>query len=167
MKADKSPVKFAAVTEADFEQLAELRIVAMRESLERVGRFDPERARARLLSSFSPANTRFIIFEKETIGFYATRTSAEGLRLDHLYIHPHFQGRGIGGTVLKKIFQDADERGVPILVGALKQSASNRFCPRHGFVKSGEGEWDIYYVRSFSTRHNVPERQAVSADSRG
>ena len=35
-----------AVSEADFEDLLALRIAAMRESLERLGRFDPERARS-------------------------------------------------------------------------------------------------------------------------
>jgi len=34
-----------------------------------------------------------------------------------------------------------------VQVGALKESASNRFYQRHGFVLESEGEWDNYYVR--------------------
>jgi hypothetical protein len=34
----------------DFEALLALRVTAMRESLERIGRFDPGRARARFLT---------------------------------------------------------------------------------------------------------------------
>ena len=41
-------LRYPAVSEADFEDLLALRIAAMRESLERLGRFDPERARSRL-----------------------------------------------------------------------------------------------------------------------
>jgi GNAT superfamily N-acetyltransferase len=70
------------------------------------------------------------------------------LELDHLYIHPGFQGRGIGSVVLRQVFAEADERGMPVLVGALKESASNRFYQRHGFALVSEGEWDNYYVRS-------------------
>ena len=40
-------LRYPAVSEADFEDLLALRIAAMRESLERLGRFDPERARSR------------------------------------------------------------------------------------------------------------------------
>ena len=48
------------VTEADFEALLAIRIEAMRDSLERLGRFDPERARARLRSTFRPEHTWII-----------------------------------------------------------------------------------------------------------
>jgi len=54
-------VELAPVAEGDFEELAGLRIAAMRESLERMGRFDPERARERLRSSFVPERTRFVV----------------------------------------------------------------------------------------------------------
>jgi GNAT superfamily N-acetyltransferase len=147
MSKREPSVRLMPVADADFDRLADLRVAAMQESLERVGRFNPERARERLRSTFSPEHTRFIIFEEETVGFYAARPSPEGLRLDHLYVHPDFQSRGIGGIVLKKIFEQADQCAMPILVGALKESASNRFYQRHGFAKKAESEWDIYYVR--------------------
>jgi cytosine/adenosine deaminase-related metal-dependent hydrolase len=37
-------ITFSAVSNGDFDELVALRIAAMRESFERVGRFDPERA---------------------------------------------------------------------------------------------------------------------------
>ena len=143
-------ITFLPVSAADFDALADLRVSAMRESLERVGRFDPVRARERLRGSFSPEHTRFIALEGAKVGFYAARPSAEGLHLDHLYIHPSHQSRGIGGTALEAICKEADVRKVSVLVGALKESASNRFYQRHGFQAVGEGAWDIYYVRPAS-----------------
>jgi len=152
MSASPVNVNLTPATEADFEHLADLRVAAMQESLERVGRFDPERARERLRNSFSPAHTRMIVFEEKMVGFYAARPSPEGLQLDHLYIHPQFQGRGIGAVVLQRIFDDADKSGVAVLVGALKESASNRFYQRHGFFEISESEWDIYYIRPASQK---------------
>ena len=140
-------IELVPVAESDFEELAGLRIAAMRESLERVGRFDPARARERLRSSFVPERTRFVVLAGERVGFFATQDGPEGLQLDHLYIHPGFQGRGIGSAVLKQVLVEADERCVAVLVGALRESASNRFYERHGFVLVSEGEWDNYYVR--------------------
>jgi hypothetical protein len=46
------------VEEDEKEALAELRIAAMRPSLEAVGRFDPDRARSRFLNNFCREATR-------------------------------------------------------------------------------------------------------------
>lgn len=143
----KGNVTFAPVSAADFEELADIRVAAMRESLERVGRFDPVKARQRLRNSFSPNHTRGIIFEEKKAGFYSVRPSTEGLSLDHLYLLPEFQRHGIGSVVINKIFEEADHLGVPVLTGALRESASNRFYQRHGFTKTSESDWDIYYIR--------------------
>lgn len=131
----------------DFEQLLALRIVAMRESLERIGRFDPERARQRFRDSFVPECTRHVLSRGQRVGFVAVTRSDEGLSLDHLYVHPDEQGRGIGSAVLSLIFDEADALGQSVRVCALRGSASNRFYARHGFVLVEEGPWDLYYVR--------------------
>lgn len=52
MSTDATNVTFETVLESDFEELVDFRMAAMRESLERVGRFDPTRARERLRSTF-------------------------------------------------------------------------------------------------------------------
>ena len=81
------------------------------------------------------------------MGFYALRPDGQGLRLDHLYVMPAAQGQGLGGRVLQGILEDADRRGLPVSVGALRDSDANRFYRRHGFVQTGETEWDVDYLR--------------------
>lgn len=142
-------VTLAAVTAEDFEELVALRIAAMRESLERVGRFDPDRARERLRNSFYPEHTRFILIDDRRAGFYTLRPGENGLHLDHLYLHPDWQGQGAGSGVMRRLLAEADDRGKDVHVGALRDSASNRFYRRHGFVPVGESEWDLYYMRPF------------------
>lgn len=145
------PVTFLNVVPTDFDELADIRVAAMRESLERVGRFDPVRARERLRGTFSPEHTWFVLFEGIKVGFYAVRPDREGMQLDHLYILPSHQKRGIGGAVMQAITDEADKRGLVILTGALKGSGSNRFYQRCGFALVREGEWDNYYARPAST----------------
>lgn len=118
----------------------------MKESLERVGRFNPERARERLRNSFYPEHTYFIVLDGEKAGFYTLRPQETGLYLDHLYIHPRHQSKGIGGHVLQSLVKDASNQQKAIRLGALRASESNRFYQRHGFLKEREDEWDIYYV---------------------
>jgi GNAT superfamily N-acetyltransferase len=138
---------FPLATRSDADTLVAIRIAAMRDSLERIGRFDPQRARERFLASFDPALCRFIEADGVNAGFFVIRPHEDHWLLDHLYIVPGYQGKGIGATVLRKIFAEADVQGVPVRVGALRGSDSNRFYARHGFVKADEAEWDIYYVR--------------------
>jgi len=142
-----SRITFSGVTLADFDELLALRIAAMRESLERVGRFDPERARERLRNSFHPGYTEFVLLDAKRVGFYTFRPAADGFHLDHLYVHPDCQSRGVGCHVIRHLVARSDAGQQPVHVGALRESASNRFYQRHGFVQTAEDEWDIYYVR--------------------
>jgi ribosomal protein S18 acetylase RimI-like enzyme len=119
----------------------------MRESLERVGRFDPVRARERFLSGFEAYSTHYIEVSGERVGFVVVKHHHNELLLDHLYVRPSAQGSGIGSAVLTQIFKKADAAGLPVKVGALKESASNRFYTRHGFRFIESGEFDNYYVR--------------------
>ena len=111
------------------------------------GPFRPERARSRLRATFRPEYTRAIELEGKRVGFYALRPDGDGLRLDHLYLHPSSQARGLGGRTLRRLLAQADAQGLPLRVGALRGSDSNRFYQRHGFVQIEESEWDIEYLR--------------------
>jgi GNAT superfamily N-acetyltransferase len=140
-------VTFAHTTSNDADTLVQIRIDAMRESLERIGRFDPVRARDRFLASFDARYCRYILVDGEKAGFVLVRPESAHLLLDHLYIVPAHQGKGVGAAVLDAVLADADAQRLPVKVGALRESASNRFYQRHGFVKTAESEWDLYYVR--------------------
>ena len=140
-------IALRAADASDAEALVALRIRAMRESLERLGRFDPVRSRERFLSAFAPQFTRHILVDGDRAGFVVVKPDGDGLLLDHLYIDPRFQNRRIGASVLAIVFAEADALGVLLRVGALRGSDSNRFYQRHGFELVKEDEWDNYYVR--------------------
>ncbi|MES3002584.1 MAG: GNAT family N-acetyltransferase [Pseudomonadota bacterium] len=140
-------IEFDPAKSGDGEALADLRVEAMRESLERIGRFDPVRARERFLSSFSAQHTRHIALNGERVGFFVVKPLDGGLLLDHLYVRPGHQGKGIGAAVLARVIAEADAAGMQVRVGALRGSDANRFYAKHGFVLVDEQEFDLYYVR--------------------
>lgn len=150
MSAEHSPGQFELqpASNADFDSLLELRTAAMRDSLERLGRFDPARSRERFSASFMAEHTRHIVVDGERVGFFALRPAGDddGWCLDHFYIHPRWQGRGIGGQVMAALLEPARHAGQPVRLGALRGSDANRLYERHGFVKTHETQWDLHYV---------------------
>lgn len=149
MKTDLASAAFVLepAQAGDFEALLALRLRAMRESLERLGRYDEQRARARLAESFDPAHTQHVVVDGQRVGFLVLKTLSHAMRLNHFYIDPAFQGRGLGHQLLLWICEQADRMQLPIELLALKGSEANRFYLGHGFVATGEGDWDIDYVR--------------------
>lgn len=153
MTISTSGVSLRPARKADLDDLVALRVHAMRESLERIGRFDPVRAGERLRASFSAESTRHILAAGERVGFVVVKpqdggSTGGGLLLNHLYVRPASQGQGIGARVLAMVFEEADALGLAVYVGALKESDANRFYLRHGFTQTSVGEWDVYYVRA-------------------
>ena len=143
---DSTTIALVAAHEDDAEELVALRIAAKRDSLTRLGRFDPQRARARFLSGYSPAHTRHIALAGRRVGFVVVRPEPNALLLDHLYIHPSSQGQGLGAMVLARIIDEARAQGLPLRVGALRDRDSNRFYLRHGFKLVAQEEFDNYYL---------------------
>jgi GNAT superfamily N-acetyltransferase len=130
----------------DGELLAEIRVQAMRTSLEAIGRFDPKRARDRFLADFCPEETSMILVDNIIVGFYSLSTRERYLYLTHLYILPEYQGKGLGLYTLNRIKEMAAGLSYPLRLGALRGSPSNDFYKANGFRFSHEEEWDLYYV---------------------
>jgi GNAT superfamily N-acetyltransferase len=149
------PLALEPASEDDFEALLSLRLAAMRESLQRLGRFDPQRARERLSRAFEPAHTRHILLDGDRVGFVVVLPTHDQLVLDHLYIAPQAQGRGVGSWVMAQVLADADREVLPVRVTALKLSDANRFYQRHGFVLQAETEWDMHYLRPAQGDHHA------------
>jgi predicted GNAT family acetyltransferase len=83
-----------------------------------------------------------------SVGFVVVRLVESNLALEHLYVVPEHQKKGIGSAVLGSVLKEADARSVAVKPGALHDSDSNRFYQRHGIVKTAETGRDIYCVRA-------------------
>ena len=141
-------MKFEDCSLHDACALAELRASAMKPGLQKIGRFDEERVRSRFLDSFVPADTKKILVNEILCGFFVVKHNPGHLYLDHLYVDPDYQNRGIGGVVLEHVVRLSEQLKLPVRLGALKQSRANEFYRKHGFVRTHEDAYDIYYERS-------------------
>lgn len=126
--------------------LADIRVAAMKQSLESVGRFDPMRARSRFLSSFQADETFVILHQSQRVGFFVLIKRVDHWRLDHLYILPTAQGLGLGTYVVSHVQKQAQAAEKPVRLVALKDSPANRFYLSHGFEATGSEGFDVAYA---------------------
>jgi GNAT superfamily N-acetyltransferase len=124
--------------------MAELRARTMRSDLERLGRFDEDRVRSRFLDAYVPAHTRVIVVDSSDAGLVAVRAAEDALWIEHFYLDPRHQGRGIGGEVLARILEDAGAGGRRLRLNVLRGSPAERLYARHGFVVYDSDEIDVF-----------------------
>lgn len=131
----------------DVEAVAELRALVMRADLERLGRYDEHRVRQRLRDAFTTRYTSLVMAGGEFAGCVTVRPAADGKLLEHFYLTPHHQGRGLGSAVLRAVLEDADREGVAVRLNVLRGSAARRLYERHGFVQEAQDPVDVFMVR--------------------
>jgi len=137
---------YVKASEVKAEELANIRVEAMRPSLLAVGRFDPDRAKRRFLDTFSASDTTIIQHGTLTIGFFVLRRRPNDLYLDHLYVLHNYQRLGVGGNVIKLVKDEARPTQKPIRLMALKGSPANQFYLRLEFCLIQEDEFDNHYM---------------------
>ncbi|NQW09496.1 MAG: GNAT family N-acetyltransferase [Alphaproteobacteria bacterium] len=140
-------IAYRPATAGDFEPVLAVRIRALRPHLERVGRFDPDRARRYFADTFAPEHLRLIDVDGGFAGCVSFRREDGWFTLEHFYLDDAFQGRGIGGRIMADLIAEAEGAGLPIRLGVLKGSPAARFYARHGFVWMYDEPFDDYYER--------------------
>lgn len=118
----------------------------MRPDLERLSRYDPVYVRERFLLGFAADRTLVIEVDGVPVGSIAIRPEAHEQWIEHFYLAPEMQGRGLGGAVLARVltrYRDAR----PFRLNVLRGSAARRLYERHGFtLESDDGDVDLYLV---------------------
>ncbi|MGW7068999.1 N-acetyltransferase family protein [Streptomyces sp. NPDC054855] len=131
----------------DVEAIAELRATVMRPDLERLARFDEHRVRQRFRDAFSPRHTSVVLVDGAFAGCVALRPADGCQWLEHFYLDPAFQGRGLGSAVLRGLLDRTDADGDLVRLNVLQGSAARRLYERHGFGVETEDPVDVFMVR--------------------
>ncbi|NYV76157.1 GNAT family N-acetyltransferase [Streptomyces sp. UH6] len=132
---------------ADVETIAELRATVLRPDLERLGRFDEHRVRQRFRDSWAPAHTSVVTADGSFAGSVTLRPAEDGRVLEHFYLDPGRQGRGLGTAVLRALLDRSDAAGETIRLNVLNGSPARRLYERHGFTVEAEDPVDVFMVR--------------------
>jgi ribosomal protein S18 acetylase RimI-like enzyme len=137
---------FRPATEADFEPVLALSIRAMREHLERVGRFDPGRRRARMRLPFDAGILRIIEQDGAMAGCVGVLDRGGWVEVHSLFLDTFAQGKALGSAVWRAVL--AEHPGRVFRLEVIKQSPARRFWERQGFVQYGEADNDWLLERA-------------------
>ncbi|MBT0771728.1 GNAT family N-acetyltransferase [Kineosporia sp. J2-2] len=157
---------FRPATAEDVHRIADLKVLVIREHLERLRPWSEDSAREYLYVRYVPGNTRIIEVAGEFAGSVALRQEPDCRWIEQFYLYPRFQGRGIGGAVLGALLEECDADGQVARLDVLQRSPARRLYERHGFVLEHEDELDAFLIRQprqgFS---GVEEMRTLSAHS--
>jgi GNAT superfamily N-acetyltransferase len=131
--------------EADVEPLLDLSVRVLRADLERLGRFLPERRRARMRAGFDAGALRVIEEGGTRVGCIGVAVAPDHVALHSLYVEPAAQGRGLGAAAVAAALAGTPD--LPVRIEVLRGSRAQRFWERLGFAKVGEDGVDWLYER--------------------
>lgn len=131
----------------DVEVVAALKERVLRQDLEPLVGWDPDRSRARVVEHFSPAHTRMILLDGEVAGTITLRPDGDESWLEMFYLDEQHQGRGIGSAVLRTVLAEVPAER-PLRLQVLVGSAARRLYERHGFVAEHDDGIDVWMRRA-------------------
>lgn len=82
--------------------------------------------------------TRIVMQGGARAGCLTLQSRPDCLWIDQLYLAPAFQGRGLGGAILRHAIAQAARQGLPLRLSVLTSNPALRFYQRHGFVIESE-----------------------------
>ncbi|MFS0730285.1 GNAT family N-acetyltransferase [Curtobacterium sp. 1P10AnD] len=130
---------------ADIDWLVELRAVVLRDDLTRLGVFHEERVRSRMRDAWRPEWARVVVVDGTDVGSVTTRPDGDTRWIEHFYLAPEVQGRGIGSAVLRTVLDEPHTGATRLNV--LQGSAARSLYERHGFVSDEEDDVDVFMTR--------------------
>ncbi|MGG5821521.1 GNAT family N-acetyltransferase [Falsiroseomonas sp. HW251] len=136
---------FRPAAESDFPYILDLSIRTMREHLERIGRYDPDRRRTRMRAHLDAGSLHLIGRDGAKIGCVGLKPRGEAVELHSFFLEPALQGRGLGAAVFAAL--RARHPGA-WWIEVLKQSPARPFWERQGFVLTGEQPFDWIMERA-------------------
>lgn len=131
---DRVKVTTRPASPEDYDFAREAHHAAYRDVIERqFGNWEPERQHDFFVADWEPAATAIILLDDVRSGYWIVEHRTKDIHLRELVIHPDFQGRGIGTTLLRMLQRDAAARGVPIRLGTFHQNRAQDLYARPGF----------------------------------
>ena len=144
-------IELRSATADDYDFAFHVHGTAMRPSVEPIYGWDEEFQARYFRLHFDPATRDIIRYDGTDVGVLSVEERDESLFLAMIAILPQYQHRGIGTTLIRRLQQEARERGVPLTLRVLTSNRARELYERLGFLLTGETE--THYQMRWSASH--------------
>jgi GNAT superfamily N-acetyltransferase len=127
---------------------------AMRDPVERIYGWDEEHQARYFDEHFNPTEQNIIRHNDTDVGVFSVEERKESLFLALIAVLPRYQRRGIGTTLVRRLQQEARERGLSVTLRVLRGNRAQALYERLGFVVTGET--DTHHEMRWSAGAVVP-----------
>ena len=95
-------------------------------------------------AAYPQADHQIICLAGQPVGRIMVQRDSDYMQLVDIALLSEYQGRGIGGALLRELAAQSDQAGVPVRLQVHKtNSGARRLYERLGFIQTGEDE--IYF----------------------
>jgi len=137
-------LRFRPAAPEDSEFAYQVKKASFGEYVEKVWGWDESEQRDLHTRRFQSQDVEIIELNGSDLGFIATVTTPEALRLYQMFILPEYQGRGIGSECVNRVVEKAKAFTIPVRLQVLKVNKRARaFYERLGFRTIGENDTHI------------------------
>ncbi len=129
------------VTDADYDFLYQLHVVTIRSSVEATWGWDDSFQEKYFRTRWNPSERQIIVVDGTDVGTVTLKWRPTELILALIQVHPDYQGRGLGTSVMRDIISFAHARALPVVLHVLKANPNaQRLYARLGFTITEERE---------------------------
>ena len=132
-------LSFRKAHASDSEFVFTVKKAAFREYVEQVWGWNDDYQRELHNRRFVPQDFHIIQFRGTDVGFMATSSTPDTLKVNQLFILPEYQGKGIGSACMTRIVDDTSLEGKSVALQVLKVNTRGiAFYQKLGFLIVGE-----------------------------
>ena len=130
--------QLVSATHADSEFAYAIKKLAIEEYVRKTWGWDEVFQREYHQRHWNCENMSIITVNGERIGTLTVINRSHDTFVESIYLHPDFQSRSIGTSLMQDIIDMADARRLPVRLSVLKANPAIRLYERLGFLMSGE-----------------------------
>ena len=127
-------ISFRLAMENDLDFLYSLHVATMKEYVNKTWGWDETFQENIFRTKFIPSQIQIITLAGNDIGMISLEERNEDMFLRVIEIHPIYQRRGLGTSIIQKIIDDAARRMKPVLLRVLKVNPAKQLYDRLGFA---------------------------------
>jgi len=146
-------ISYRQAEENDFNLTLKIKSRSLRQYIEQIWGWDDQAQLVYHKKQFNPKHLKIILYNNSEVGLIDMEETIDTFYIANILVDQHFQGQGIGKSVMQDTIKEAIKQNKKIELQVFKiNSRAKKLYENLGF--SVTGETDLHYKMSYETDAN-------------